>query len=54
MGADFTEEIKVKSLQNSIINGESLIIDLKDEKTVLNVAFDREVLGGIKVLLRKE
>ena len=54
VGADFTEEIKVKSLQNSIINGESLIIDLKDEKTVLNVAFDREVLGGIKVLLRKE
>ena len=53
VGADLDEEMVVKSLENSIMDGENLLIDLKGEKTVLNVEFKREVLGGVKVLLRK-
>ena len=62
MGADLPEEITVKSLkvkssdgstENSIINNGERYIDLKKGITELEVEFGREVLGGIKVLIRK-
>ena len=53
MGADLPEEIMVKSLVGSIINNGERYIELKEGRTELKVEFKREVLGGLKVLIRK-